>query len=228
MAFSLFCLAPISLSVWFIGINIGLGLALLCAIARFYADINGGRAYSENWIPYRNSLVRLIFFILVVWLLHKFKSLLTAEEPLADTDTLTPLCIRRVFLEKIDFESNRSKRYGGSFTLAYIDLDNFKSVNDLLGHDVADDLLVTVGKVLKTHSRSTDIPERLGGDEFGLLMPQTQDNTVVDVLEKLRNELLTRMSEKHWPVTFSFGAVTFNKPDLTNSELIDIADKLMY
>jgi diguanylate cyclase (GGDEF)-like protein len=228
MAFSLFYLAPIALTVWFVGMNIGLVFALLSAVAWFYADVNGGRDYSQDWIPYWNSAIRLLVFVLMVVLLNKIKRLLSEEQVLADTDPLTTLYNRRAFLEKIDFESKRSNRYGGSFTLVYIDLDNFKSVNDKLGHDIGDELLVNVANILKTHVRSTDISARLGGDEFALLMPQAQTDGVVDGLEKLKGELQKNMSKNHWPVTFSIGAATFNRPDITAGEMLNVSDQLMY
>ena len=122
----------------------------------------------------------------------------------------------------------RSERYKHPFTIAYIDIDGFKAVNDQFGHSVGDKLLRAVVHCSKRHLRKTDTIARLGGDEFVFLLPETDQNTARMVALKLQKNLLDEMLRNHWSVTFSIGVLTCLKPLSTSDELINRADALMY
>ena len=89
------------------------------------------------------------------------------------SDPLTGVANSRVFLELLKREIARARRYKRPLTLAYLDLDNFKSVNDILGHAMGDKVLQTVVSTVNANIRVTDVVGRLGGDEFVLLLPET-------------------------------------------------------
>lgn len=228
LSFFLFYLGPIAFAVWFHGVRFGFVMVLLSAIAWLAADIGGAHHYTESWIQFWNTMIRLLVFGAFAGLLAKLKTMLENEERLADTDPLTRLFNRRAFSESLEREVDRARRYQEAFTLAYIDLDNFKQVNDRMGHDVGDQLLKFVAAILDNHTRSSDIVARLGGDEFAILFPQTYGASAREGLDKLRRELNNTMEENEWPVTFSIGAVAFSRPEGSIRDILKIADDLMY
>jgi diguanylate cyclase (GGDEF)-like protein/PAS domain S-box-containing protein len=158
----------------------------------------------------------------------QLNQVLQREKELARTDTLTGLANRRAFYEAVQSERARSARYGRPVTLAYIDLDHFKRINDTLGHAVGDELLACVADALRSTLRASDIVGRLGGDEFAVLLPETNATAAEPLLRKLHEILTLAMVAKSWPVTFSLGAATFldNPPPI--EEMIRTADELMY
>jgi len=100
-------------------------------------------------------------------------------------DPLTGLLNRRAFHERLREESDRSRRYGDSFALILLDLDRFKAVNDTFGHDVGDEVLRWIGRILSEHTRSADAPFRIGGEEFAVLAPATTGPVARAVADRL-------------------------------------------
>lgn len=100
-------------------------------------------------------------------------------------DTLTGLLNRRAFHERLPEEVDRTSRYGEPFSLILLDLDRFKSVNDTLGHDVGDELLAWVGRILIEHTRTADTPFRIGGEEFAIIAPGTPPREARIVAQRL-------------------------------------------
>jgi diguanylate cyclase (GGDEF)-like protein len=143
-------------------------------------------------------------------------------------DNLTGALSRRGFIEALGDESKRSRRYLRSLTVVYVDLDDFKLMNDLLGHETGNSVLQVVARTMQRTLREVDFVARLGGDEFALLLSETSAENVYSVLDKLQTALLEAMNANHWRVTFSIGAVTFNDPLATAEEMIAKADELMY
>jgi diguanylate cyclase (GGDEF)-like protein len=158
----------------------------------------------------------------------RLKTLLATEHELARIDSLTSVPNRRAFYEALDKERVRSVRYRRPFTIAYVDLDNFKKVNDSLGHAVGDELLVEVAAGLTSNLRTSDYVGRLGGDEFAVLLPETDATAATLVLGKLRLRLLEEMKAHSWKVTFSIGAATFLDPPDSLDVIIRMADETMY
>ena len=113
-------------------------------------------------------------------------------------------------------------------TLAYIDLDNFKAVNDTLGHHGGDDVLRRTAAVIRQCIRASDVAARLGGDEFVVLLPETGQEVSGGVLERLRSQLAKAFDEAACPVTASVGAVSFAEPPREVDELVRQADAAMY
>ena len=228
LSFSVFYIIPIMLAAWYGGKRAGYLAAIIAAGIWFCADLAAGNQYSTLLIPVWNSLVRLVFFLVILWLLLFVREKLALEESLADTDPLTGLSNRRFFQEQLEREYTKNYRYPEPFTIAYIDLDNFKYINDTMGHDVGDILLQNVAQTLLTEVRSADFISRLGGDEFAILFPMLDKSSALHVLEKLQSELINTMQEHNWPVTFSIGAVTFSVAMASSREMIKLVDDLMY
>jgi len=155
-----------------------------------------------------------------------------ALEHLATTDALTNLHNRRHFFELAEQELNRAKRYQLYFSLLMIDLDNFKTVNDKLGHLYGDRVLQVVAKCIGQNSRDVDIPGRYGGDEFVILLPETQTPFAQVFAERLCQVARTQLGDLEEitvPVTLSIGIANINwKADITFDTLLDRADQALY
>jgi diguanylate cyclase (GGDEF)-like protein len=134
----------------------------------------------------------------------------------------------RRFYERLEEEIARCLRTNRPFTLAYIDLDNFKTINDLHGHSVGDQVLAKVAEILKRNLRRTDVVARLGGDEFVVLLVETDSESAKVAYSNTHEQLLETMQSNSWPVTFSTGVVTFETAPQTTNQAIRIADELMY
>lgn len=159
---------------------------------------------------------------------EKLKKAMDKLEELSRTDSLTGILNRRAFTELAQIEIDRARRYNHPISVAYIDLDNFKTVNDEMGHNTGDELLCSLTKIVKNNIREIDLFARLGGDEFILLLTKTDSKPGYDVLQKLKQMLLAEMEKNGWPVTFSIGLVTFYKPPEDIEEMIKKSDDLMY
>ncbi len=150
------------------------------------------------------------------------------EGPFARLDPLTGIFNRRAFEELAAGELSRAARYGRPLSLAFVDLDHFKQVNDDFGHEVGDTVLCQVAATLISTMRSADVVARIGGDEFAVLMPETDSQAAMTALEKSRAALKALMQMNAWPTTFSMGVVSADGPQLTLPELLAAADRLMY
>jgi diguanylate cyclase (GGDEF)-like protein len=160
--------------------------------------------------------------------LSKLKQALRHEKELARTDTLTTIANRRAFFEIAGNELSRMNRYKRPFTIAYLDLDDFKLVNDQLGHEAGDDLLRRVAIAIGSTIRSSDLIARVGGDEFAILLPETNEDQARSVMVKI-NASLQETLKKHDPTTtYSIGVVTYVRPPSTVDDMLKKADHMMY
>ena len=228
ISFSLIYLSPVIFATWYLGKNGGINISLFSAFTWVIADLSGGQQYSYFLIPCWNGIVRLIFFAIITYLLSLIKTKLEAEEKMADTDFLTGLANSNFFYEKVQSEIYRLKRYNRIFSLMYLDLDNFKYINDSHGHDAGDELLQKIAVSLQTNTRLNDVIARLGGDEFTGLFPETDEHGIKMLIEKMADNLSQNMKEKSYSVTFSIGAITFKKAPSNAKEAIKSVDNLMY
>lgn len=148
------------------------------------------------------------------------------------TDDLTGLYNSRYFFEQIEYEIERAKRYESSLSLVFLDLDYFKNVNDTYGHLTGSRLLAEVGAVIAANIRITDKAARYGGDEFVILLPQTDKSGACNFALKLHNELNEKSffsnNGDRLTVAGSFGVASFPDDALNSSELISRADEAMY
>ena len=228
ISLTVFYALPVAGSAWYLNRKAGLIMSFLAAVTWLTADLAAGHTYIHYLVPFWNSVVRLIFFMTIALLLSIIRQKLDIEESLADTDYLTGLKNSRSFYEHLEAESNRSKRSLKPFTIVYIDLDNFKYVNDNMGHDAGDELLIYVADKLRENVRLSDMASRLGGDEFAILFPETDYEKAGVVIKSTVQKLSTAMNDKNLPVTFSIGAITFNKPLHSTRDMIKAADDTMY
>ncbi len=228
ISFSIFYLFPIMMSVWYGNKNCGLVLAFIAAIEWLAADLIGGHTYSTIIIAYWNMIVRLAFFLIIVFMIAKLKELLQIEQKLSRTDSMTGVSNPRNFDEFAALEILRAERFNHPLSFAYIDLDNFKWVNDNLGHDTGDLLIRSTAQILQKNIRAIDIVARLGGDEFIIMFPEIHHDEARKSIDRIQKTLLNYMRTNGWPVTFSIGLVTYNIPPSSVNTAIKEADNLMY
>ena len=226
--FSLFYLAPILFVTWAANLRAGQFLSLLSALTLLGVQIVAGLEYSHPIFYFLNTLVRVAIYLLLTYLVDKLKKTQKREELAARTDFVTDLANRRYFYELLGMEIERMRRYPHPITVVYMDMDNFKQVNDLFGHKTGDHVLRYIASELKSQLRKTDVIARLGGDEFALLLPSARLPEAEVVICKLRANLAEEMRQRNWPVTFSMGAVVCLAPPYSAEQIIDKADELMY
>ncbi|MCX7804496.1 MAG: GGDEF domain-containing protein [Planctomycetota bacterium] len=225
---SSFYLVPIALATWYLGRTAGILFCLLgvtseLIIRRFYASRQED-FLTSLW----NEIIILTFFVAVAYVLDRLRTALHRESLLARTDSLTGAANLRCFTERLQLERERAARNGRPLTLVYMDLDDFKRVNDEDGHAAGDRLLHLFAQTVRKETRSVDLLGRVGGDEFCLLMPDTDSEQARAVLVRLQEKLEDMFREQGHPVTMSVGVVTFLKPPQTVDEMIGAADAAMY
>ncbi len=226
--FSVFYLAPIALVAWYAPRRAAVLLSLLAGAVWFAASASPNGPLPAPWIPYWNTALRIGVFLTVGLLTAGLREALERERTAARLDPLTGLLRSTAFLDIARTELQRARRYDRPFAIAYLDADNFKTVNDSAGHMEGDRLLAAVGTTLRRHLRSADTAGRMGGDEFAVLLPETQADGARLALENVRAALRAAMSAGGWPVTFSIGAVAYHTPPEDLDDAVRGADKAMY
>lgn len=228
---SIFYLLPVFLVTWVAGLQWGALVALASAGAWGAMDLAAGHTYSNDWIPVWNSLVLLGGLCIGAVFLSIFSTAVRQLSDLALRDSLTGLHNTRSFYSHFNHEIARHSRSGLPLTVAYLDLDHFKAVNDTLGHAAGDDLLRAVGASLTSVLRQVDVVARLGGDEFGVLMPETGQEAASVVLPRVHAALSDRMRATAPGVEkagVTIGAVVYENPPESPDHAVSVADTLMY
>jgi diguanylate cyclase (GGDEF)-like protein len=214
--------------IWFAGKWLGIVMSFVGACMWLAADVGSGHSYAHMAIPFWNSTIRFGFFVISTYLLSELRRSLEREKEMARTDQLTGAVNARYFFELAQMEIERLVRYKRPFTIAYLDLDNFKSVNDRLGHAEGDKVLIGIVDTIQDNLRRTDIVARFGGDEFVILLPETDDQAAHAVVSRMHRSLMEKMKEHLWTVTFSIGVVTCLDTHRSVDDLMKSADNLMY
>lgn len=224
---SVFFLIPVAISTWYGSRRDGIITGCISAFAWFLVDSNS-RIYINPVASYWNALVRLGLFLVIEELLDQLRIRFGIERTLSRTDNLTGLHNARGFFEQAEMLFGLAARHSRPITLAYLDLDNLKKVNDELGHGEGDKVLRAVGETIQSSLRSTDLAGRLGGDEFGIVLPESDEAGARSVFDTLRATLLLESQKNHWPTSLSIGVISFAAPSPSLAHAIKIADTLMY
>lgn len=147
----------------------------------------------------------------------------------ATLDPVTNLLNRRGFVTQSEQAIARAARSGDMISIAYIDLDGFKRINDAYGHRAGDTCLAEVARTIQNSARSGDIVGRLGGDEFAMLMPHLSADHAGGAMERVRAGLVGLGRRQRWPISGSFGVISLVPDDGTDVEtLIAQADEAMF
>ena len=228
LSFSFFYLIPVTMIAWAVGRNAGLNISVLSASVWLISNLLSGQSFSNEFIGVWNTLLRFGFYSVVTILLADLRHALEEEHILANTDPLTGAMNRRSFNEITEKKMISSEIQNHPYTMVYIDIDNFKMVNDTLGHAVGDLVLKTVVDTIQAQIRSTDFLARIGGDEFAILLTDIDQEHAKSIVERVQSSLLEKMKVDDWDITFSIGVMTVLTMPESADRLLSLTDALMY
>jgi diguanylate cyclase (GGDEF)-like protein len=220
-------LVPIFLAAWYVNEYLGAFVCAICGLSMVVGNQifpGNGTVRGGEW----NLITEVMFLMAINFTIAAFKKKYDRTMCLANKDFLTGALNRNGFFPIAEHEINMSLRYNRALTIAYMDIDNFKMINDTLGHNTGDVLLCTVVKTIQENIRASDTLARLGGDEFVLLFTETAEGNARKFLEKLMQKLSIAMIRNGWRVTFSLGVMTYSSPPLSVDDMINAADLKMY
>lgn len=171
-----------------------------------------------------NTFTRSVVFTVIGRVLVKLRR----ESEYARKDMLTSLANRIELLERLEVEQGRSERSGSPYSLLFIDIDHFKALNDIHGHRVGDDALQVLADVLRENSRKVDVAARIGGDEFVLLLPDTDERSCNILIKRIESSTKQAFESRSWPISVSIGRVTEIGRTQKVEWVIHLADENMY
>lgn len=222
-------LLPIAYTTWFISRRAGLVVAVSSAAALFVANVFVFHTYPSGGVDFWNAAMDMVVFIVLTWSLSETKAQYEHATELARLDPLTGLLNRRAFLDAVALEARRAQRFGSAMTLAYVDLDDFKAVNDTYGHAAGDRCLKATASVLRNVVREVDVVGRLGGDEFAVLLTAMATDAAAVILGDIADAVRRGGGGDSGPkISLSIGAVTFTHPGEDVGAMLREADQLLY
>ncbi len=217
-------------AAWFVGSVAGvtacIGSFISSLLANPYRFVL--RPYSNPTYYYWDLFLEFIYLLMMSLMFSALKARFNAEREMARIDSLTGALNRRALLELATYEIAQCSRHLRPLSIAFIDLDNFKTVNDQMGHAEGDKVLCEVAASTGKTLRKVDTIARVGGDEFVVMLPETDDKSAADAIGKVRKNLLASMARNGWPVTFSVGLITHETPPDSAEDMICQVDRLMY
>lgn len=220
-------LIPALLATWFIGFNVGCVFLAVGIFSWGCVDLIH-RPEMQFWIWAINSTVRSAIWLMVIWSISRIQTMSKALSQLSLCDELTGLPNRRALLSRGELEMQRMKRSKNSLSIMFVDVDNFKKLNDSQGHKAGDALLEEVAEVFNHSIRKTDFVARLGGDEFAVLFPDTDEATAGRLAKKIKNAAKDVLGKSKISLSLSMGVATFNRAQDSFDKALAFADHLMY
>ncbi len=166
-------LVPVLVLTWILGRLVGVILSLVACASWARLDTLAGRYLDNPAILYLDYGAVLCGFLIMVVASTELRKALEDAHFRSRKDALTGLVNKGGFYQVVSAEIEVCRRYKRTLSIAYIDCDNFKSVNDKFGHHVGDELLRVISQTMQRKLRSSDLPGRLGGDEFAVMLPET-------------------------------------------------------
>lgn len=220
-------IVPVAFAAWCAGRTISYAVAIMSAIC-WYGDSQALYPRDLDMFKFTwNIIVYGGVFALFSIGVRAVRLLVEDQRQLAFTDALTGLPNARCFRDRAVLEVARSRRSNLPLTIIYLDCDNFKEINDTLGHSAGDERLRRVARSLTAAIRTTDMAARLGGDEFALILGDCGSDAAQRVVAEVRANL-ERLSSDGPPMTLSMGVLTRAVPPDDLAVLIDAADELLY
>ena len=219
---------PLIYGAWHVGKAGTIAFSLIATCLWVLAQVLSGQIYSHTYIWTINFLTQGSAFLLVSLLFNRLHKSLVNERELSRTDALTGLPNRLSFQNHAGILLSFCARKKLPVSLAFIDLDNFKQVNDRFGHHEGDRILIKVAGILAASFRSSDLLARMGGDEFVIFLPDTKDDVANSVLETVRVQLNQTPELMAHSVTASIGLVSYDAAPIDLKDMIKLADQLMY
>lgn len=221
-------IAPVGVAAWAAGRRPGWFIAALAAAAEALVASARSGGLTRPLAFGGSILVELLVFMGLVDLLSLLRLHLDNERRMSRTDNLTGIGNSRALAEGAAVELERSRRRGTPVSAVYLDLDDFKQVNDSLGHAAGDAVLRIVGECLRRSIRGHDLAARIGGDEFMLLLTETGPDQVRFAVERLRRRLGDDLKARGFALTLSVGVATFPAAPRSVEQLLRAGDTAMY
>jgi diguanylate cyclase (GGDEF)-like protein len=170
----------------------------------------------------------IVVGVFIATLRQRMTALISRLSDAASTDPLTQLLNRRGFRDVFDLELERSRRSGRPCALLMGDLDHFKRVNDLLGHPAGDERLRKFARLLLAGKRRIDAAARMGGEEFALLLPETDEHGAYVIAERMRHAVRDAFAPDQLALSVSFGVAAYPNHGATGDQLLQAADQALY
>ena len=228
LAMGIFYLVPVAVVAWTTTRKWSLLTCVVAGATWGVADLAAMPGYHNAFIPVWNTVTRLATFVVVAVLLSHLRVMAEHERALSRTDYVTGASNSRYFLEAAASLFDRAGDQRMAVTLTYIDLDNFKAINDEYGHSAGNVALRRVVTALKDATRETDLVGRLGGDEFAVMFLSPVDADPRLVARSVITRVSDELARQHPPISFSAGAVTITDPSLDVDDALAAADSLMF
>lgn len=228
VAASLLYLVPIGIVAWGRGRVPAAVFATLCAALWLVVDVHTHGDLAATPTEIVNLIVLLAAFQVMGQVLARLRGRLERERWLARTDPLTGIHNRRAFWNATARELERCRRFAEPFSVAYLDVDGFKGVNDRHGHAAGDEVLRRIATLLQQELRQLDMVARLGGDEFAVLLPGTNVFGASSVLTRVRELLRRAPWRNQYGIDFSIGCITVLVAPRDVDVVVAQADQLMY
>ena len=204
----------------------GVFVALVAAMASTTMHVMLGAVSPTPLVVALTLLTRFLAYAFLAILVTQLRSMTERLEELSIRDGLTGLLNRRALDDRLSIEIERSKRHGSPLSLIYADIDRFKQVNDRFGHAIGDECLMRVAEAIELELRPTDVLARMGGDEFVVVLPQT-DQTGAEALCRRIGERLAEL-EPVYGTGVSLGLATFETSPESVESALSAADSAMY
>ncbi len=221
-------LVPVGFAAFVAGTASGLAVALVASASQALATYDLRVAAQKDWaIPF-SVLLEFVVFAGAAYTLGGLRRYVEFEREVSRHDLLTGIRNARGFRQAAERELERVRRRPVPLSLVYLDLDNFKAVNDSVGHAAGDAVLRSVGQALGRSLRTVDVVARLGGDEFVALLPDTDAEACRATVSRLYLLLSQALASTGYAVTVSIGATTFLVEPASVDDLIGEADRAMY
>lgn len=212
------------IGTFFLGTWLGLFMLVLSLGLSFFPRMYGAELSQYQIV---DIVIKATFSLLIFALVVYLNKLYSRVKEMAILDSLTGLNNKRGFQFLANTILHQAKRNKAMVCCVYLDIDNFKQVNDTKGHKTGDNVLVDLARVLQGSLRESDICARIGGDEFCIIILDTGEESVHAIIQRIQESFRELSLRKKWPTSLSIGAF-FSQDEYTLPYLMSEADKIMY
>jgi diguanylate cyclase (GGDEF)-like protein len=226
--FAPFYVVPIALATWGSGIGAGIALAAASAAAWLVAESLQRGELPISAYDFWNILIRGAAYVGIAILLARYRKTLRVERVRARTDYLTGAANAAHFSEMAVQALRRARRSRRPLSIAFVDVDDFKLINDQYGHAAGDRVLQASVAAMRRNVRRGDVVARVGGDEFVMLFPETDEDCAGVLIARIRQSLSEELEREGFQVSLSVGIATFAVPPRSVEEMVSAADRAMY
>lgn len=234
--FTALYMTPVGFVAWVCGLRAGLVAGGLMVVLEGVSSRYGLHVrhpempdiFGLNFVTITTALAELAAMWSGAFIMAKLRIAVERERALSRRDHLTGLMNLMGFWEELETEVERMSRDKKPLTVVYMDVDDFKQVNDALGHDGGDAVLRAVGYTLRDSIRAIDTSARVGGDEFAVVLPNADEKAAAIVVERIRSKFSTLLKDKGLKATLSIGIAVFHDPPAKAEATLRAADLVMY